>query len=82
MEYEPFTNGPAMMEASDSWDVCTTGAAGVLVGMIGYDVICVGAADYEKNMGLFVRPESGLAKKRPRTGRARPGFTPPVPMHR
>lgn len=64
VEYEPFTNGPAMMEASDSWDVCTTGAAGVLVGMIGYDVICVGAADYEKNMGLFVRPESGLAEKK------------------
>ncbi len=65
VEYEPFTNGPAMMEASSSWDVATAGAAGDLVGMLGYDLICVGVADYEKNMGLFVRPDGGLADKNP-----------------
>lgn len=64
VEYQPFTNGPAMMEANDSWDVCTTGAAGVLVGMVSYDVKCIGACDYEKNMGLFVRADSKLAGKK------------------
>lgn len=65
VEYEPFTNGPAMMEASSSWDVATAGAAGDLVGMLGYDLICVGVADYETNMGLFVRPDGNLANKNP-----------------
>lgn len=60
VEYSPFTNGPAMMEANNSWDVATAGAAGDLVGMLGYDLICVGIADYELNMGLFVRSDSAL----------------------
>lgn len=65
VEYEPYTNGPAMMEASNSWDVATAGAAGDLTGMLGYDLICIGVADYETNMGLFVRPEGNLAEKNP-----------------
>ena len=60
VEYEPFTNGPAMMEANNSWDIATAGAAGDLGGMLGYDLICIGVADYETNMGLFVRPDSAL----------------------
>lgn len=64
VEYEPFTNGPAMMEASGSWDVASAGAAGDLVGMLGYDLRCVGVVDYEKNMGLFVRPDGKLADKK------------------
>lgn len=65
VEYEPYTNGPAMMEASSSWDVATSGAAGDLVGMLGYDLICIGSTDYEKNMGLFVRADGPLANKNP-----------------
>lgn len=63
VEYEPYTNGPAMMEASSSWDVATAGAAGDLVGMLGYDLVCIGVADYEENMGLFVRADGNLADK-------------------
>ncbi|WP_394961502.1 ABC transporter substrate-binding protein [Candidatus Allofournierella merdavium] len=64
IEYEPYTNGPAMMEASSSWDVATAGAAGDLVGMLGYDLICIGSTDYETNMGLFVRADGPLADKK------------------
>lgn len=61
IEYETFTNGPAMMEANSDWDVAGAGSAGVLVGMIGYDTPLIGICDYEKNQALFVRADSPLA---------------------
>jgi len=62
VEYQSFIGGPAMMEASSSWDVCDCGAPGVLNGMKNYDVHMIGLADNELNTALFVRPDSDLAK--------------------
>lgn len=39
VEYESFIGGPAMMEASASWDICDVGAPGILNGMKNYDII-------------------------------------------
>ena len=33
VEYQSFTGGPAMMEASADWDICDVGGPGVLNGM-------------------------------------------------
>ncbi len=60
--YETFINGPAMMEANSTWDIASTGAGGALVGMLGYDVKLIGETDYERNIAVFVRPDSPLAK--------------------
>ena len=38
VEYESFIGGPAMMEASASWDICDVGAPGILNGMKNYDI--------------------------------------------
>ena len=35
VEYESFIGGPAMMEASASWDICDVGAPGILNGIVG-----------------------------------------------
>lgn len=59
--YESFIGGPAMMEASASWDVCDVGAPGVLNGMKNYEVHMIGVCDNESNTALFVRPGSDLA---------------------
>ena len=45
-----FNAGPAMMEASASWDVGTAGAAGAINGVVGYDVNVIGISQYEKVM--------------------------------
>ena len=62
VEYQSFTGGPAMMEASADWDVCDVGGPGVLNGMKNYDMNMIGICDNEFNTGLFVRPDTDLAK--------------------
>ena len=61
VEYQSFTGGPAMMEASADWDVCDVGAPGVLNGMKNYDINMLGLCDNEYNTALFVRPDTDLA---------------------
>ena len=61
VEYQSFTGGPAMMEASADWDVCDVGAPGVLNGMKKYDINMLGLCDNEYNTALFVRPDTDLA---------------------
>lgn len=61
VEYESFIGGPAMMEASASWDICDVGAPGVLNGMKNYDIHMLGICDNEENTALFVRADSDLA---------------------
>lgn len=62
VEYQSFTGGPAMMEASADWDVCDVGAPGVLNGMKNHDINMLGVCDNEFNTALFVRPDTDLAK--------------------
>ncbi|WP_428566959.1 MAG: ABC transporter substrate-binding protein [Solidesulfovibrio sp. DCME] len=62
IKYETFTNGPAMMEANANWDMAGCGLGGMLAGMVGYDLRVIGISDYEKNLALFVRKDSPLAK--------------------
>ncbi len=62
VEYQSFTGGPAMMEASADWDVSDVGAPGVLNGMKNYDINMIGISDNEFNTALFVRPDTDLAK--------------------
>ncbi len=63
VEYQSFTGGPAMMEASADWDVSDVGAPGVLNGMKNYDINMIGISDNEFNTALFVRPETKLAQE-------------------
>lgn len=60
--YETFTNGPAMIEASNDWDVAGTGIGGALTAMIGYDIKTIGITDNEINVGLFAREGSAIAE--------------------
>lgn len=62
VEYQSFTGGPAMMEASADWDICDVGGPGVLNGMKNYDINLIGVCDNEFNTALFVRPDTDLAK--------------------
>jgi len=62
IEYVPFTNGPAMMEANTEWDIASCGLGGLCNGMRGYHVKIIDITDYEENLALFVRPGSALAK--------------------
>ncbi len=62
VEYESFIGGPAMMEASASWDICDVGGPGVLNGMKNYDIRMIGLCDNESNTAMFVRPDSDIAK--------------------
>ena len=62
IEYVAFTNGPAMMEANAEWDIASAGLGGLANGMRGYGVKVIDINDYEENIGLFVRPDSALAK--------------------
>jgi len=60
--YEPFTNGPAMMEANAEWDIAGAGLGGLANGMRGYGVKVIDITDYEENLALFARPDTPLAK--------------------
>ncbi len=63
VEYQSFTGGPPMMEASADWDICSVGGPGVLNGMKNYDINMIGICDNEFNTALFVRPDTDLAKE-------------------
>jgi len=60
--YEPFTNGPAMMEANADWDIASCGLGGLCNGMRGYGFKVIDITDYEENLALFARPGSPLAE--------------------
>lgn len=62
IKYHTFTNGPAMMEANADWDVAGAGEGGLLVGMVGFGIRVIGISDYEKNLALFARDGSPMAK--------------------
>jgi sulfonate transport system substrate-binding protein len=62
LEYVPFTNGPAMMEANAEWDIAGAGLGGLCNGMRGYGLKVIDITDYEENLALFARPDSALAK--------------------
>lgn len=62
VKYVTFTNGPAMMEANASWDMAGAGEGGLLNGMLGRGVKVIGISDYEKNLALFARKDSPMAK--------------------
>ncbi len=62
VEYQSFTGGPAMMEASADWDICDVGAPGALNGMKNYDINMIGICDNEFNTALFVRQDTELAE--------------------
>lgn len=63
-----YTNGPVQNEAiaSGSWEVGTTGLAGLVLGAVGYNLkaIGVGPAD-DKTTDIWVRPDSPLAQCEP-----------------
>ncbi len=56
VEFVPFINGPAIMEAKVSWDVGTTGAPGLISGVVGQDVKMIGIGVWDNVLDLFVRP--------------------------
>lgn len=62
LEYVPFTNGPAMMEANAEWDIASCGLGGLCNAMRGYSFRIIDITDYEENLALFVRANSPLAK--------------------
>lgn len=62
VEYSSFVNGPAMMEANSSWDVCDVGGPGALNGMKNYDMVMIGEIDNEANTAIFARADSAIAK--------------------
>lgn len=59
-EYNSFSAGPAMMEANASWDMATSGSAGCINGMIGYDLKTIGIAQYEGIIDIYVREDSPI----------------------
>lgn len=61
VNYQDFTNGNAMMEANNDWDVAGCGEGGLLAGMLGYDVHVIGVSDYEHKISLYARKGSKLA---------------------
>ena len=62
VELVPFVNGPAMMEANRSWDVGTTGAPGLISGIVGHDVRMIGFTFWDTLMRLFVREDNPIFK--------------------
>jgi ABC-type nitrate/sulfonate/bicarbonate transport system substrate-binding protein len=61
VEFVPFTNGPAMLEASAEWDIGSMGLGGLSTSLKkGFKIIDIN--DYEENLALFARKDSPLAK--------------------
>lgn len=62
IEVVPFLNGPAIMEAKRSWDVGTTGAPGMISGIVGHDVKMISLSCWDTLLHLFVREDSPIYK--------------------
>ncbi len=61
VQYVPFTNGPAMLEANSEWDIGSMGLGGLATGLKkGFKIIDIN--DYEENLALFARKDSPLSK--------------------
>lgn len=58
--YNSFLSGPAMMEANADWDLCTSGAPGVINGILNYDVKAIGIVENELLLNLYVREDSPI----------------------
>ncbi len=64
-EVTMYAGGAAQNEAcaTNAWDVGTTGMAGAVVGLIGYDMKVIGVSTSESaTVDLWVRPDSPIAK--------------------
>ena len=62
IEMVPFVNGPAIMEAKRSWDVGTTGAPGMISGIVGHDVRMIALSCWDNLLHLFVREDNPIYK--------------------
>ena len=59
-----FAGGPAQMEASNSWDVGTTGIGGMITGTLNYDIRCLGVVSLDRGLfqGFFANKDSPIVK--------------------
>lgn len=61
VEFECFTGGPAMVEASAEYDIASCGLGGLCIALLnGMHIIDL--TDYEENLALFARAGSPLAQ--------------------
>lgn len=62
VETIPFPNGPALMEASSSWDCAITGFGGVINGVLKHDLTVLAPATRDDgSSAFFVRQDSPVA---------------------
>lgn len=60
-EWNYYSAGPAMMEASASWDVGTSGSGGSVIAAVGYPAVeIIGLVDYEHLFDVFVREDGEI----------------------
>lgn len=59
-----FAGGPAQMEASNSWDVGTSGIGGMITGLLNYDINCLGVAVRDRGLyqAFFARKDSPIVQ--------------------
>lgn len=63
VETIPFPNGPALMEASSSWDCAITGFGGVINGVLKHDLTVLAPATRDDgSSAFFVRQDSPIAQ--------------------
>jgi sulfonate transport system substrate-binding protein len=63
VETIPFANGPALVEASSSWDCAVTGFGGVINGVLQHDIVVLSPATWDDgSSAFFVRKDSPIAK--------------------
>lgn len=63
VETIPFPNGPALMEASASWDCAVTGFGGVINGVLQHDLTVLAPATRDDgSSAFFVRKDSPIAQ--------------------
>ncbi len=62
VETIPFANGPALMEASSSWDCAVTGFGGIINGVLQHDIYVLAPATRDDgSSAFFVRQDSPIA---------------------
>lgn len=62
IETIPFANGPALMEASSSWDCAVTGFGGIINGVLQHDIFVLAPATRDDgSSAFFVRQDSPIA---------------------